>query len=281
MSNSELDQHFTDVDAACKLVESLIQRLDPACDRYYIEPACGDGAFVKALCAAGVSQQHIRSVEIDKKLPADVHGDFLEATHETLGIKHWRQDITVVIGNPPFGRNGHLARMFLNKAAEFANWVCLVLPRSMHGANSCGSVNPRLELFYETQLDGAFITTKAKCNWQEWFLTPEGYVGRRPTETTPDPDGLYSIVSLDDNYQIVIQRCGGSAGRVTTCNGTGEGKYYIRSRYPDVVRAFRNLGKHEEADLTTHQCSLSIRLLHELLERQLLSQYKSQIKVEK
>ena len=217
-------------------------------------------------------------MEIDRKLPADVHGDFLGATRETLGIGRWKPDTTVIVGNPPFGRNGRLARAFLNKAAQFANWVCLVLPRSMHGANGCGLVNSRMELVYEKQLNGAFATTKAKCNWQEWFLLPDGCVGRRPTEMTSDPDGLYSIVTLDDNYNIVVQRCGGSAGKVTTCNGTGEGKYYIRSRYPEVVQAFRNLGKHEAADLTTHQCSLSARLLHELLERQLLSQYVCQIK---
>ena len=202
----DLDQHFTDADAARKLVESLIERLDPACARRYIEPSCGNGAFVEALQAAGVPRRRIRSMEIDKKLPADVHGDFLKATHEALGIIRWKPNTTVVVGNPPFGRNGRLARAFLNKAAQFANWVCLVLPRSMHGANGCGLVNPRLELVYERQLDGAFATTKAKCNWQEWFLMPEGHTGRRPTETTPDPDGLYSIVTLDDNYHLVIQR---------------------------------------------------------------------------
>ena len=146
-----LDQHFTDADSARKLVQSLTMRLDPACARRYIEPSCGSGVFVEALREAGVPRRRIRSVEIDPKLPADVHGDFLEATRETLGIGRWKPNTTVVVGNPPFGRNGHLARAFVNKAAEFAHWVCLVLPRSMHGANGCGLLNPRLELVYEKQ----------------------------------------------------------------------------------------------------------------------------------
>jgi hypothetical protein len=148
----------------------------------------------------------------------------------------------------------------------------------MHGANNCGTLNPRLELIHEQPLTNSFATTKAKCNWQEWFLLAEDCVGRRPTEASADPDGLYSLVTVDDQYHIVVQRCGGSAGRVTTCNGTGQGKYYIRSPYPAVVQAFRHLGRHEEADLTTHQYSLSARMLHELLERQLLAQYIAQIK---
>ncbi len=217
-------------------------------------------------------------MDIDRKMPADVHCDFLKSTRATLEIVDWPPYLTVAIGNPPFGNNGKEARLFLNKAAEFANWVCFVMPRSLHGAHCCGSLNPRLELLYEQELDGSFETTKAKCNWQEWFLLPEGCKGRRPTETTPDPDGLYSIVTHDDKYNIVVQRCGGSAGRVTTCNGTGQGKYYIRSKYPEVVAAFKDLGKHEEADLSTHQPSLSARLLHELVLRRILSNHISAIK---
>lgn len=274
----KLDQHFTETDEAYKLTTSLIQRIDPERVRHYLEPSCGEGAFVEALKNAGIPRQHIRTVEIDKKLTADVYGDFLTVTKEILGINRWKPETTIVIGNPPFGNNGRLAREFLNKAAEYANWICFILPRSMHGANNCGNLNSRLELIYEKFLKGGFETTKARCNWQEWFLLPEDCIGRRPTEKYFDPNDLYSFVSVDEKYNIVIQRCGGSAGRMTMCNGTGQGKYYIRSCYPEVIEAFRHLGNHEEADLTTHQLSLSARMIHELLERQLLKQYISQIK---
>ena len=274
----DLDQHFTDADKAVKLIESLIQRLDPACARRYIEPSCGNGAFVEALRATGVPRRRIRSLEIDRTLSADAHGDFLESTRETLGVNRWKPETTIIVGNPPFGRNGHLARAFLNKAAEYAAWICFVLPRSMHGAHRCGPVNPRLELVYERQLDGGFETTEAKCNWQEWFLMPAGCSARRPTAIAADPEGLYSIVTVDDDYNIIVQRCGATAGKVAACNGTGQGKYYIRTPYPEVREAFQNLGKHEEADLTTHQLNLSTRHLDELLKRQLLSQYILKIK---
>jgi hypothetical protein len=272
------DQHFTDTDLAVVLIDSLVLRLDPDRIRRYIEPSCGDGAFFKALLEAGIPRRQIRTNEIDPSLPADVHIDYLESTSKTLGIVGWNPANNIVCGNPPFGRNGALARAFINKSAERAHWICFVVPRSMHGARGCSSLNPRLELIYEHPLEGGFSTTKAKCNWQEWFLLPEGCTGRRPTEVSADPEGLYTLVSVGENHNIVIQRCGGSAGRVTTCNGTGQGKYYIRSPYPDVVRAFKNLGKHEESDLTTHQYSLSGRMLHQLLERQLLRQYITKIK---
>jgi predicted RNA methylase len=273
-----LDQYFTEPEAADKLVQSLIHRLDPTCARHYIEPSCGKGAFVTALEHLGIPRRQIRSVEIDPNLPADFHQDFLQATRESLAILDCDPANTVVIGNPPFGRNGKMARQFINKAAEYANWICFIVPRSMHGAHGCDSLNPRLDLIYERLLPNSFITTKAKCNWQEWVLLPEGCTGYRPKEAEPDTKGLYEIVSYGDRYNIVIQRCGGSAGKITRCNGTGEGKYYIRSQYPEVLQAFHNLPRHKEADLTTHQNSLSARMLHELLEQSLLNQYVSQIR---
>lgn len=276
----KLDQHFTDQEAAIELVDSLLTRLDPLRVRRYIEPSCGGGSFVEALHKAGVHRRRIRSVEIDPSYEADVHGDFLTSTRESLGIAHWPVETTVVVGNPPFGNNGKTAREFLNKASDYANWVCFVVPRSLHGAHGCTTVDARLELIYEKTLAaGCFSSTKAKCNWQEWFRLPQGQTGYRPKVTEPDTKGLYTVVDVNDEHDIVLQRCGGTAGRVTTCNGTGQGKYYIRSPYPEVVLAFSQLGEHEGADLTTHQKSLSARMLHELLERSLLDQYIQQIKV--
>ena len=273
-----LDQHFTRKTVAVELVQSLIHRLDPTRSRRYIEPACGRGAFVEALAIAGVPQDHIRTVEIDGALPADVHQDFLETTRESLGIANWKRETTIVIGNPPFGRSGCRARQFLTKAAQYANWICFVVPRSMRGAHGCTNIEPRLELIHEREIGDRFDTTRAKCNWQEWIVLPEGRKGRRPVEDNVDTRELYELVHSMDRHDLVIQRCGMTAGRVTTCNGTGQGKYYIRSRYREVVEAFRNLPRHEQASLTTHQDSLSPRMLHELLERALLSQFVSNIK---
>lgn len=260
-----IDQHFTDEALATRLVVSLLDRLDPQRLRCYIEPSCGDGAFIRALQTAGIPEQSIRSVEIDPQYSASVHSDFLEVTRETLDIRLWPPAITVVIGNPPFGRNGALARKFINKAAEFAHWICLVVPRSMHEARCCGGLNPRLTLIHEEELPvGGFSDTKAKCNWQEWFLLPDGSAGKRSVDLEVDTLGLYEFVDKGERYDLIVQRCGGSAGRVTHCNRTGEGKYYIRSHYPAVIEAFRHLGTHPQADKSTHQPTLSARLLHEL-----------------
>jgi predicted RNA methylase len=271
-----IDQHFTSDEAANQLVSELLYRYDPERQRCYIEPSCGSGAFVKALVANGIPRANIRSVELDENLEADCYGDFLTLGCRELQIEKWDQTTTVVIGNPPFGHAGRLARDFINHGIQFATLICMIVPRSMHKAFLCSSLNPRLELVFERDLPpGIFTTTKANCNWQEWFLLPAGQEGFRPAkESAPNTRDLYEIVGPKDDYDIVIQRCGGSMGRVTTCNGTGQGKYYIKSSYPEVIDAFRDVAGYldivPEARQTTHQGTLSFWTLNRLLEASLL-----------
>lgn len=273
----EFDQHFTNQTVASRLVISLVNRLDPHRSRRYIEPSAGCGVFVTALLACDVPKKQIRSVDISPGMPADLHMDFLKADKKSLGIGNWCNEETIVIGNPPFGRSGKMARQFLNKAAEIADWVCFILPRSMREARDCGRLNKRLELIHEHELEGAFDTTSAKCNWQEWFMLPEGQVAYRHRDSVADARGLYEIVRKGEPHDIVIQRCGGNAGKVTKCNGSGEGKWYIRSKYKAVREALRNLPEHPDAKLTTHQLSMSQAMLHELVEKALLEQYVKKI----
>ena len=259
------DQYFTDSHVALHLVANLVARLDPHHIRTYLEPSCGTGVFVQALLQTGIPQDQIRTVDIDSVFSADIHADFLMLTHADLGIPTWNHATTIVIGNPPFGRLGSLARKFINHAAIFGRWVCMVVPRSMYEAHNCGNLLSQLDLFHEEEIpEGSFSDTNTRCNWQEWFLLSKEQVGFRPIKPAVDTLGLYKLVTKDDEYDVVIQRCGVSAGTVTTCNGTGEGKYYIATSHPDVLEAFKSLGKHPLAFKAAQQPTLSARLLHEL-----------------
>jgi hypothetical protein len=243
---------------------------------------------VQALKKNDVPRQQILTVEIDRLYEAKFHADFLKSSRKSMKLpaghrrtKHWDQRNTIVIGNPPFGQNGKTARQFLTKACEFGDWVCFVMPRSMQGARMCGptSVNRRLKLMLEEQLHHAFDSTDAKCNWQEWYLLPEGVRAPRPREPKLDTKGLYNFVGPRQHRQLILQRCGapGSTGKETHNNGTGQGKLFIQTPYKEVVDAFRNLPEHEDAGLTTHQLSLSSYKIHQLLERELLNQYIAKI----
>lgn len=260
-----LDQHFTDIGEARRLVASLVARYDPARVRHYLEPSCGGGAFVDALLAAGVPRNQIRSTDIDLNLPADVHGDFLESTRKTLRIEDWQH--IIVVGNPPFGRNGDKARAFLNKACEYGSLIAFVVPRGMQGAHCCGNVNANLELVCERKM-GEFETTTARCNWQIWAFGDEP--AYRPAEPVFDTRGLYEFVEPEE-ADVVIRRVGSRAGLVDSFDGKGAGSlYFLRATSTAVLRALRRLEPQGLEDLTTHQLSLSKPALHSFLEKQLL-----------
>ena len=207
-----------------------------------------------------------------------MHGDFLESTRKTLGVNRWKPETTIIVGNPPFGRNGHLARAFLNKAAEYAAWICFVLPRLMHGAHGCGPVNPRLELIYECQIEGGFETTEAKCNWQEWFLMPAGCTGRRPTAIAADPEGLYSIVTVDDDYNIIVQRRRRDRRESGRLQRDGTGQVLHPHTLPRSQGGFPKPRQARGGRSDHAPASLSARQLDELLKRQLLARYILKIK---
>ncbi|MGO9111902.1 MAG: hypothetical protein ACLP9L_21965 [Thermoguttaceae bacterium] len=262
----QLDQHFTNADEAKQLTLSLVERYDPARVRYYLEPSCGGGAFVDALLAAGVPRNQIRSTDVDVTLPADVHGDFLESTRISLRIAEWPHKSTVVIGNPPFGRNSDDARKFLNKATDYGRLIAFIVPRGMQGANCCGNVHPNLGLLYEEQA-GAFDTTTARCNWQVWFLGNEPAYRPKPVF---DARGLYEFVEPEE-ADVVIRRVGSRAGLVEPFNGKGEDSlYFIRATSTTALRALRRLNPQGLENWTTHQLSLSKPALQSLLEKQLL-----------
>jgi hypothetical protein len=80
-----------------------------------IEPSAGDGAFLKLLPKTAIGY------DIAPEYDGIIQGDYL------------KQDIpymenSIVIGNPPFGRSGTLAKDFIKKSMEHSDYVAFVIP---------------------------------------------------------------------------------------------------------------------------------------------------------
>lgn len=247
-----LDQYFTPEYAAQKAALSVVRRFDPYRVRGYIEPSVGGGVFVRGLLAAGVSRRNILTIDVDPAMEPDYVADFLELSKED-GI-----DDGIVIGNPPFGRSGTTAHRFVDKALELCDICCFVMPLS-------SAAKPHS---FVASFDAKFEDTMAKCCWAEYYQ----HCFEPLDLSTPNRPLLgIEFVTKDDRYDIVIQRCGGGMGRKTECNGTGQGKYYIKiksSDYIAVLEALNNLEaflKYLPAlYLTTHQPSLNRQSFLEL-----------------
>lgn len=245
----KFEQYFTPDKDALKLTQSVVERYDPSRSRWYIEPSVGEGAFLHALLECGVPRRHIKTVDIDPNMNPDVCCDFLQ------WVPTVKRDY-LVLGNPPFGKQGSTAWKFKDHALTFAPVCCLVMPIS----------TSKREGGFSLQMGISFEHTKVQCCWTEFHNTslPALRCGR----PSLDISGI-QFVTKDDDYDIVIQRCGAGLGKVTQCNGTGQGKYYIKAT-PNVVKALRSISDYlehaPEAFITSHQPSLNRDLVMRLTQ---------------
>lgn len=86
---------------------------------HIIEPSAGTGSFYNLL-----PKENRIGVDVEKYNDEYVQQDFL-----TWRPK-WEDEPCIAIGNPPFGYRGWLALAFLNRAAEFCDYVGFILPMS-------------------------------------------------------------------------------------------------------------------------------------------------------
>lgn len=188
----------------------------------WIEPSAGDGAFLDAL------GERFAALDV---APADarvVRADFLT----------WKPSFdgpTIVVGNPPFGRNCSLAVRFFNHAASFADAIAFVVPRTFEKESLRRRLDAsfwqvgELELAQDVfELDGALRSVP--CSFQIW---------RRMTRLRPlvrpalsHADFAFSTRAAAD---FSFQRVGVNAGVVSKDFSTkaSASHYFIRDLTSD------------------------------------------------
>lgn len=183
----DLDQYYTlpKIAEYCWNSFQEVLKKDGATLKNYkiIEPSAGTGVFYDLL-----PKNKRIGLDVEKFRDEYVQQDFLT----------WEPNFTddrpcVTIGNPPFGYRGWLALEFLNKAAEFSDYVGFILPMSFQ-SDGKGSPKNRVKgmtLIHSEHLSGEVFVRpggeKIKVNtlWQIW----------KKGQAPPLPD-----LSLADEY---------------------------------------------------------------------------------
>lgn len=131
-----------------------------------IEPSAGTGSFFNLL-----PKNNRIGIDVEKFNSEYIQHDFL-----TWEPNHTDDRPCIAIGNPPFGYRGWLALAFLNRAAEFCDYVGFILPMSFQ-SDGKGSPKNRVKgmtLVHSEKLSGdLFILSngeKIQVNtlWQIW-----------------------------------------------------------------------------------------------------------------
>ena len=196
------DQFYTRASVARRYAQQVTDRWP---DALFIEPSAGTGAFVKAL-----KGYRVRAIDIEPRHPRIRRGNYLH-THSLSD-----PDPIVVIGNPPFGKNASMAVKFFNHAAQYAEAIAFIVPRTFRKLSLQARLDPHYHLIHDEDVPRLAFRYNGErydvpCAWQIWIWSED----IRPFETVPDTQHLFRYTT-PERANCAIRRVGYHAGRVTT-----------------------------------------------------------------
>lgn len=203
------EQYYTPDDLALRLTREVVAVIGSLEGRTVLEPAGGTGAFIRAAQQLGASA--VVSFDIEPKHTDVVRADFLS--------KKVRLSDAVTISNPPFGRNNSLSIPFFNKAADHAEYICFIVPRSWRKWSVINRLDRRFELVADHDIAMDYVDDQGthlskqlllKTCFQIWRRLPAGQL--RPSYRVRDM-GLLTKVKPED-ADIAMRVFGFNCGRV-------------------------------------------------------------------
>jgi hypothetical protein len=161
-----LDKFYTDPSYSKKCIEKVLELFPTTCWDLIVEPSAGNGSFYSQIPAKYKKIGLDISPEHPDIQPHDFF-DYLPPTNLRI----------LVIGNPPFGRVSSLAIKFFNHAAEWANVIAFIVPRTFRKISVQNKLHGHFKLVYDEE-----VPTKpccfsppmmVKCCFQIWEKTAD------------------------------------------------------------------------------------------------------------
>ena len=204
------DQYYTKrvIATACvkEVVDSLPWTSTASAEALWIEPSAGAGAFL------GLCNSEVIPIDLDPKADGIIRGDFLKWSAPEDSRSR------VFFGNPPFGRQGSLAKKFIAHAcAQGARAIAFVLPRSFLKPSMYGCFPAEFHLVKQTELPKNSFEVNKKdydvpCVFQIWEKRPNM---KRAQEEKTTPLG-FEYVQPAQPYDLAFRRVGALAGTCYT-----------------------------------------------------------------
>jgi len=254
------DQYYTNPQLATACVAKILE-LHPALNQathLWLEPSAGSGAFLQAATSHNIT--NIKAYDIDPKHPDVISADYLASPAEPASTKP-----AVIFGNPPFGRQGSLAKKFIKKAAsQDPQIIAFILPLSFVKPSMYNVFPLNYHMEHSAQVPPNSFQVNAQpydvpCVYQIWTRksTP------RPTPPAPIPQG-FKYVPQTAPHHLIIRRVGVYAGRAflkhETATYSPQTHYYVALDPPHAAKAptvSQSLNAHTFPTNTTGPRSLS------------------------
>lgn len=203
LNRNQGDCFFTKKD----LAETLVNKVDFSSYDTVVEPSAGSGVFLEFLYK---KCSNVISYDISPRHPDTIKADYLQTIITDYKGK------TLVIGNPPFGRQSGLAKKFIKHSCKFASCIAFILPKSFKKPSMTKCFQENFHKTFEEELPkNSFLINNKEyhvpCVFQIWVKK------ENPREISPvlvEAEN-YKIIKKEqmDNNTVAFKRVGGSAGK--------------------------------------------------------------------
>ena len=254
------DQYYTKESVAKHCIDCILSAFPATTTFQWIEPSAGNGIFLKCL----PSTVDKLGIDIDPKETFVVKGDFLQWSPTTNKQR-------IFFGNPPFGRQGSLAKKFIQHAAKYADILAFILPRSFVKPSMSKAFPIQFHCVFTEELPKDAFEVNGKtydvpCVFQIW----EKRQTPRVLPQAIQEEGFH-FVKREEVFDFACKRVGGLAGRCAI----GEKEdfhpqyhYYIQldqDYKPSVKKIVESMNSHVFPSNTVGPRSLSKSEICEVL----------------
>lgn len=200
-------------------VEYFLSKIDYKKYDLVIEPSAGNGAFFNKI------NHNKIGLDILPETQNIIKQDWF-SFNEKLSNN------VLVIGNPPFGKNGSLALKFIKKCDELKiKTIAFILPKSFKKLSFKNKIPLNYILSYEEDVvKDSFLLNGEKydvpCIFQIWERND---VKRNKIETKT-VSNLFNFVKINENPDFSVRRVGFYAGKLyDDINKSIESHYFIKN----------------------------------------------------
>lgn len=225
LNRDTLDKYHTNPKISRKCIKTISEKLDITTNDLVIEPGAGNGSFIKGIKTL---TPHYYFYDIEPEHEEIIQQDYLTFDYSTIVDKYNKIH---VIGNPPFGRQGTLARKFIKKSLEFCDTLSFILPKSFKKQSYLNMFPLQFHLvhYYDLPKDSFVIngttTYDVPCVFQIW--EKKNYMRMINEILVPNN---YRFVKKEEEHDISFRRVGFKAGEISvnTENKSIQSHYFIK-----------------------------------------------------
>lgn len=231
---NSLDKFYTSASVADDFISFISSIVSLNC-KDVLEPSAGSGILAERLKRIG---SRVLAIDIEPDRENIIKQDFLTLTPE---------EIDIVVGNPPFGKNSSLAVKFFNVCADWSpEHICFILPNTFNKPRFWGRLDKRYSLIAKKQCPKNAFTFNGKsydvpCVMQIWKKAARDL-------SLPNKLEVFEEACPYADNIVFVRRVGGKAGCIvptytrssTYCLSGNDRAVSLLKKYEQQFNKFSN-----------------------------------------